>query len=137
MTPTSRQMEKLKHATGFDRCLIQFNLTPGWRTYWNGHDAECEEMCEAGWMKRYGADGYNVTARGLELVLAEWDKVKRFDVVVVTDSDYDGTKERDTTRVVAKTHAAARFKVANSIQDAWSCSFIEAVRHIKSVRKVR
>jgi len=64
---------------------------------------------------------------------------QKFNVVVEVENDEDDyrTKRRDTTRVVAKSHAAARFKVANSIQDAWSCSFIEAVRHIKSVRKVR
>lgn len=135
-TPTQEQMEKLKHATGWGRCLTQIGLEPGWRDHFFGRDADCDDMCDEGWMFCYSTNAYRVTKSGLALVLAEWATVTKFDVLTVIDTE-DRPREEHTTRVVAKTHAAARFKIARSIQDAWSCDFVEAVRHIKSVRKVR
>jgi len=135
-------MEKLKHATGWGRCLTQIGLAPGWRDNVFGMDADCETMCELGWMRKnnsYASEGvrYHVTDSGLALVLAEWAKVQKFDVVTLIEDDETGGLRKHTTRVVAKTHGAARFKIAQSIQEAWCCDFGEAFKQIKSVRKVR
>lgn len=136
----------LLHATGADRCANKPDFEVGWRNRYvcgPGHDGweSCLEAVALGLM---GAEPdaewvgstevmYRATKAGLNAARA-WvaDRQHRRVWRVVVDGN-----GRSYNDVVADTRSKARSMQVSSLQDAWGCTWREALGAIVSVRRHR
>jgi len=146
MTPEipAHVLSVLIHATGADRCANRTDLEVGWRNRYccgPGHEGwdSCREAVTLGLM---GADPdaewvgkdtlYYATTAGLDVARA-WvaDRQRRRVWRVIVDDGY----EFRPSLFVADTRSKAQAMQVSSLQDAWGCTWREALGAIVSVRR--
>ena len=91
-------------------------------------DEDCERLVRDGFMRRgrlfVRMQAYHVTAEGVEAVRTRLPRLKAW--AVETEYGVDV--------VYAATRSAARAHYVRGIQDGWDCTWLQALRVIRSVR---